>query len=856
MTPITPLSSEQLCRRCDPAQFDFATTDELEPLEGFIGQARASSAVRFGVSMDRHGYNIYALGPTGIGKYTLVQRYAEERAAQLPPPSDWVYVNNFVQPYIPVALRLPPGMGRELRNDMSRLVEDLRRALSAAFESEEYQARRQALEAEFQERQQESLREIQEQAGERNLALIRTQGGLVFAPMKEGAVIDPDDFEKLDEESKAQIQSEVEVMQDRLQKVLYQVPRWEREFGTRLRDLNQEVSGFAIDDLIRDLQEKYTELPDVLAHLDAVKQDVGESLADFLGEKREQEGPPPPPGRANHVARRYEVNVLVDSGSAEGAPVIYESNPSYSNLVGRVEQMAQMGALVTDFTLIKPGVLHRANGGFLVLDVVKVLTSPYAWEGLKRALQFREIRIESPMQMLSLNTTISLEPEPIPLDFKVILMGDRRLYYLLSAYDPEFAELFKVAADFDDEVLRDDETQLLYARLIAAIVKREELLPFDRSAIARIIEHSARLVADSARLTAHMQTVVDLLEEADHWAGEDGAAVVTAAHVQQAIDGQIYRSDRVRGLLQEEVLRNTIMIDTEGAVAGQINGLAVLGMGNYAFGRASRITATVRMGRGEVVDIEREVALSGPLHSKGVLILSSFLRARYAAEEPLSLGASLVFEQSYGGVDGDSASSTELYALLSAIARVPIKQSLAVTGSVNQFGQVQAIGGVNEKIEGFFDLCQARGLTGEQGVLIPAANVKHLMLRRDVVEAAEAGRFHIYPVATIDEGIELLTGVPAGQADEEGVYPEDTVNRMVADRLAAMSKKREKMDSRKDELDGKEEVPAPAAPDEPPGPEISLPDDPPPPDVPPPPHEPDLPGQDREGDDEREGDES
>ena len=841
MTTVTPLSPDQLSQRCDPAQFDFTTTSEVDPLDGFIGQARASSAVRFGVSMDRHGYNIYALGPAGIGKYTLVKRYAEERAAQMPPPSDWVYVNNFVHPYMPIALRLPPGMGRQLRNDMNHLVEDLRRALSAAFESEEYQSRRQALEAEYQDRQQESLRELQEQANERNLALIRTQGGLVFAPMKDGAVIDPDDFEKLDEETKAQIQSEVEVMQERLQKVLYQVPRWEREFGARLRELNQEVSSFVIDDLLDDLQEKYKELPDVLSHLEAVKQDVGDSLADFLGDKQEDNAPPVAPGRANHVARRYEVNVLVDSSDAEGAPVIYESNPSYSNLVGRVEQMAQMGALVTDFTLIKPGVLHRANGGFLVVDVVKVLTSPYAWEGLKRALQFREIRIESPVQMLSLNTTVSLEPESIPLDCKVILMGDRRLYYLLSAYDPEFGELFKVAADFDDEVDRDEETQQLYARLIASIVQREKLLPFDRTAVARIIEHSARLVADAERLTSHMQTVVNLLEEANHWAGEDGAEVVTAAHVQQAIDAQIYRSDRVRELLQDAVLRDTIMIDTEGAVVGQINGLAVLGMGSYAFGRASRITATVRMGRGEVVDIEREVALSGPLHSKGVLILSSYLRARYAADAPLSLGASLVFEQSYGGVDGDSASSTELYALLSAIARAPIKQALAVTGSVNQFGEVQAIGGVNEKIEGFFDLCHARGLTGDQGVLIPASNVKHLMLRQDVVDAAAAGRFHIYPVATIDQGIELLTGLPAGEADADGVYPEGTINRKVADRLAAMSKQREQTEGRKDGLNGDKEKPAPTAPDEPPGPEIPLPDDPPSPDVPPPPGEPELP---------------
>jgi lon-related putative ATP-dependent protease len=492
--------------------------------------------------------------------------------------------------------------------------------------------------------------------------------------------------------------------------------------------------------------------------------------------------------------RRYLVNLLVDSGEAQGAPVVYESNPTYLNLVGRVEQMAMMGALVTDFTLIKPGVLHRVNGGYLILDALKVLTSPYAWEGLKRALEFGEIRIESPLQMLSMTSTVSLEPEPIPLDVKVILMGDRMLYYMLSQADPDFSELFKIAADFDDEFERDGGNQLLYAQIIADIVHREGLLAFDKEAVCRVIEHGARLASDAERLTARLQSVVDLLEEADHWARQGGASQVTVDQVQQAIDAQVYRSDRVRARMQEETLRETILIDTTGETVGQINALSVIQLGNFAFGRPSRITASVRMGRGEVVDIEREVAMGGPLHSKGVLILASFLRARYAAERPLSLGASLVFEQSYGGVDGDSASSTELYALLSAIARAPIRQSLAVTGSVNQRGQVQAIGGVNEKIEGFFDLCQARGLTGEQGVLIPAANVKHLMLRRDVVAAAAAGRFHIYPVETIDQGIELLTGIPAGVRSDDGTYPEGTINRLVEDRLAQLSEKRKEFD--------------------------------------------------------------
>jgi lon-related putative ATP-dependent protease len=786
VAPIKSLTPAQLCRRCDPAQFSFETTKDLDDLDSFIGQDRASEAVRFGINMARKGYNIFALGPTGSGKYTLVRKYAEARAAEQPPPSDWCYVNNFEQPYIPHMLRLSPGKGKQLRQDMSRFVEDLQGSLSSAFVSEEYLARHQSLEEDFQERQQARLTALQEQAKERDLAMLRTESGLVFAPVKDDNVIEPAEFEKLEDEEKERIKAEVAVMEEQLQNVLYQVPRWERELREQVRELNQGVTDFVVDDLMAELREKYAELEEVLRYLDDVKEDVGQNLGDFLADERtsDEDGAIPPGLRTNPM-RRYEVNLLVDSSSSTGAPVIYDNNPSYLNLIGRVEQMAQMGALVTDFTLIKPGLLHRANGGTLILDAIKVLTAPHAWEGLKRALQFGEIRIESPTQMLSMTSTISLEPEPIPLDIKVILLGEQRIYYMLSETDPEFSELFKVAADFDDVLERDEKSQLLYAQLIATVARKEGLRPFDRTAVARVIEYSARLISDSERLSARMQSVVDLLEEADHWADQTAVDVVTADQIQQAIDAKVFRSDRVSDRIQEQTLRETVLIDTEGEVVGQINGLAVMQLGGFAFGKPSRITAAVRIGKGEVVDIEREVDMGGPSHTKGVLILTSYLQTRYAAEKPLSLGASLVFEQSYSGVDGDSASSTELYALLSAIAQLPIRQSLAVTGSVNQWGQVQAIGGVNEKIEGFFDLCTARGLTGEQGVLIPAVNVKNLMLKPAVVAAVEAGKFHIYPVATIDEGIEILTGVAAGEADENGEYPPDTVNRLVADRLQA-----------------------------------------------------------------------
>jgi lon-related putative ATP-dependent protease len=497
--------------------------------------------------------------------------------------------------------------------------------------------------------------------------------------------------------------------------------------------------------------------------------------------------------------RRYKVNVIVDHSESEGAPVIYEEHPTYNNLIGRIEHIAQMGALVTDFNLIRPGALHDANGGYLLIDARELLLQPYAWEGLKRVLRAQEVRTESLSQALSLVSTVSLEPDPIPLSVKVVLIGERLLYYLLNQYDPDFSELFKVEADFSDEMPRTGDNDQLYAQLIATIGRREDLRPFDRDAVARIIERSSRIAGDNRKLSTHLLSIADLLEEADYWAGDEDREVVTAENVQKAINKQIERADRLRERTQEQIERGMILIDTTGEKIGQVNGLSVIALGNYAFGRPNRITARTRLGKGNVVDIEREVELGGPIHSKGVLILSGFLSARYAAEYPLSLSASLVFEQSYAGVEGDSASLGELCTLLSALADIPIKQSLAVTGSVNQHGEVQPIGGANEKIEGFFDACRAKGLTGTQGVLIPEANVEHLMLRSDVVEAANEGQFHVYPVATVDEAIELLTSVPAGERDEAGHFPEGSVNYRVEERLIELAQKH------RDFADGMEE---------------------------------------------------
>jgi lon-related putative ATP-dependent protease len=795
MNIVQPLPSEALYRRCDPQQFSFQTTAELEDLTEIIGQARAIEAVRFGIGIRRDGYNLYALGQHGTGKHSVIRQFLEQKAATEPVPADWCYVNNFEQPNQPNCLKLPPGRGTGLRQDMAQLVEELRTTIPAIFESEDYRVRQQAVEAEFKERQERAFEELQQEAQKRGIALIRTPAGLAFAPQHDGQVISPEQFQSLPQEEQNRMQADIAALQEQLLATIQLLPRWEKEIRDRMKALNRDVTLFAVGHLVEELRQKYSDLPEVVAYLGAVQQDVVENVDDFRNP--DEAAPTPFPGvplprplQGPPLFRRYQIKVLVDHSGAQGAPVIYEDNPTYQNLVGQIENIvAQMGSLMTDFNLIKPGALHRANGGYLILDAHKMLPQPYAWDQLKRALRSGEIRIETPAQMVGLINTISLEPEPIPLKVKIILLGERLLYYLLSQFDPDFSELFKVEADFADEVTRSSENDLLYARLIGTLARKEELRHLDRTAVARVIEYSARLVGDTEKLSIRMQGIADLLREADYWAGEAGHDLVTAPDVQRAIDAQIYRADRVRELTQAEIQRGTILIDTQGEKVGQINGLSVITLGHFAFGRPSRITAAIRLGKGEVVDIEREVALGGPIHSKGVLILAGFLGARYGLERPLSLSASLVFEQSYSGVEGDSASSAELYALLSALAEAPIKQSLAVTGSVNQHGQVQAIGGVNEKIEGFFDVCRAKGLTGEQGVLIPASNVKHLMLRQDVVEAATAGKFRIYPVETIDQGLEILTGLPVGERDENGNYPEGSINQRVEARLAALAEK-------------------------------------------------------------------
>jgi len=789
-----PLAAPDLCRHCDPEQFRFRTTDDLEDLAQVLGQARAVGAIEFGVGMGRDGYNMFAMGPEGLGRHTIIRRYLEREAPQREAPPDWCYVYNFGTPHRPRAITLPAGRAARFRDDMVHLVEDLRAGIPAAFESAEYRAKQKEIETEFGERQEQAVGAIGERAKKQGIALVRTPAGFGFAPRSGDSVMSPEEYRRLPEAEQQRLENAISALQDELEGAIHDAPKWRREAQRKLRELNRQVTRAVVNGLIEEMRSEYQRLPAVLEYLTGMQEDVLDHVEVFRRPKDAEQptlfGVPLPVSEAGEsFLRRYEVNVLIEHGATKGAPIVYEDHPTHDNLVGRIEHISQMGALVTDFTLIKAGSLHRASGGYLILDAIKVLTQPLAWEALKRALRSREIRIESLGQMLSLISTVSLEPEPIPLDVKVVVVGPRLVYYLLHAYDPEFSELFKVAVDFEEDIGRAPEADLLYARLIATIARQEKLRPLDAAAVARVIEHGSRAAADAEKLSVQMRDLNDLLRESDYWAGAASRKLIQAEDVQRALDARVERADRVRDRLQEEILRKRLLIDTTGARSGQVNGLSVAQLGGFSFGIPHRITARVRLGAGKLVDIEREVELGGAIHSKGVLILSGFLSGRYAANKPLSLAASLVFEQSYGGVEGDSASSAELYALLSALADAPLKQSLAVTGSVNQHGAVQAIGGVNEKIEGFFDICRARGLTGEQGVLIPAANVKNLMLRHDVVEAAAAGRFHIYPVETADQGIEILTGVPAGERGAAGQFPAGTINFRVEQRLTEFAER-------------------------------------------------------------------
>jgi len=784
---ITPLAPDQLRAVVDPGQFKFESTAELTPLTEIIGQPRATRAIEFGLEIPSFGYNIYVIGPAGAGKTSVVQQFLQVKAAERPVPDDWCYVNNFADTYRPRALRLPPGFGCRLRDDINVLIRQLRVDLPRVFGGEEYSQQKQSILRAFQEQRETEGKNAEVFARERGFAIMSGPTGLIIAPLVQGKVITPEEYEALDPSLKQQFELRQPEVQEQVEKTLISIREIDRQARAAVEKLDREVTASVVDHLIADLQAKYTTLPGVVQYLKAIREDIIQNVSLFLPNESEQQQPPGSASRSRSPLDRYQVNVIVDNCHTQGAPVIVERNPTYANLIGHIEHTAEFGTLTTDFTMIKPGALHRANGGYLVLEAASLFKTPMSWDALKRSLQEKSIKIEEMGAEMRVLTTISLAPEPIPLDVKVIMIGDGGLYYLLHGLDEEFRQLFKVQADFDVEMARTPESIDQYARFIAARCAEEGLRHFTPQAVAKVIEHGSRLVEDQTKLTTRFADIADLVREASYWAAEANHPLVTVDDVCQAIAEKTYRENRIEERIREFIQNGTIRVDIDGAIVGQVNGISVLELADYAFGRPSRITARSYVGKEGVINIDREVKLSGPIHDKGMLILTGFLGGRYAQGHPLSLSATIVFEQAYEEVEGDSASSGELYALLSSLTGLPINQGIAVTGSVDQSGNIQAVGGVTHKIEGFYDVCRVKGLTGQQGVIIPAANVRNLMLREDVVTAVREGRFHIWPVQTIDEGISLLTGVPAGEPDAMGNYPEGTVNWRVANRLAELA---------------------------------------------------------------------
>ena len=774
----------QLRKRCDAEEFPFETTAELTPIEEIIGQERAVRAIRFGLNMPSPGYNVFVTGISGTGKGSIVRRFLTKLSADEQVPDDLFYVHNFEDPDTPRALFLPAGMGHALRDAMAELIEDLQEQVPKAFEGKEYEEQRRRTAERHQERKAELLEKLEEVSRERGFELKSTPMGFRTVPIHDGKPLTQEEYEAMEETARSELDEQMEELEKEVRDVMAEVKVVEQAMKEQLRELNQQVAMNVLGTLMHDLKQLYSEHTQVSEYLQEVQKDIVDNIEHFRETEEQQV---PIPGlrlpRQEPDFSRYVVNVVVDNSHTEGAPVIVETNPTFTNLVGRIERRAQFGALLTDFTMIRAGSLGKANGGYLVLNVEDVLRNPHVYEALKRAIRDREVRIEDLSERYGLFATQTLKPQPIPFDCKVILLGNPIWYQLLFAYDEDFAKIFKVRADFDSEADRDQETGMQLAAFIARFVDEEGLPHMDRTAVGAILEHASRMVEDQEKLSLRFSELTDLMRETAYWAEQNGAEVVSAAHVERAVEEKELRAGLVKDRVQELIDRNVLLIDSEGERVGQVNGLAVHMLGHYAFGRPSRITANVHLGRAGVVNIERRSGLSHSTHDKGVLILSGFLGERFAQERPMSLSAALTFEQSYGEIAGDSASSTELYCLLSALSNVPIKQGIAVTGSVNQKGEVQAIGGVNYKVEGYFDICERRGLTGEQGVMIPASNVQHLMLRRDVIEAVEAGKFQVWAVSHVDEGIEVLTGVPAGERLEEGGWTEGSVNDLVDKRL-------------------------------------------------------------------------
>lgn len=793
-TPKPLTDKHLLCAHCDAKIFKFRTTDELPDLTEFIGQARALEAVEFGIQIDHAGYHLFALGPPGVGKRSVIEKILNREAPQQKRADDWCYVYNFEKPKQPLAIKLPAGSANTLRVDVKTLIEDLLISLPSLFESEEYRTQLQKIQDEFVTSQERLFKKLEEEAKANDLSILTTQNGFVVAAAKkDGKTLTNDEFAKLSPEKQSKKEELIKVFTGKLKEILKKVPELQRKRRYRENEVQRAMTIGVVAHYIDELKEKYSTVDKLQAFFDAMQSDIVANVKDFLKREENSEQVIAVNKNANSANLfRYEVNVIVDHSKDNGAPVIFEDNPSYPNLIGRMEYVSQFGTLLTNFTLIMPGALHKANGGYLVLDISKVLQQPFAWQELKNALYEKKITIDLPTQVQGFISTVSLEPEPIPLDIKVILLGDRTTYYLLTEFDPDFNELFKVAVDFAEEIERTPQNMQLFAQLLATLIRKEKLKPFQREAIARVIDHGSRLVEDSKKISIHIRSIMDLLREADYFAGVAGKKEVAIQDVQTAIAKQIYRLDRIRDEIHEEIKRKIILLDISGKRIGQINGLSVVELGEFIFAYPARITATVHLGKGEVIDIQKEVDLSGPIHSKSVLVLASFLRGRFTRHTPLSLTANLVFEQVYGPIEGDSASIAELCALISAITNVPMKQFVAITGSINQYGEVQPIGFVNEKIEGFFAICKQQGLTRKQGVIIPQANVQHLMLNEEIISAIQAKEFFIYPVGTIDEVLTLLTDKPAGELNKFNHYPNNSMNYLIEKSLHQFTKRAKK----------------------------------------------------------------
>lgn len=785
------LKPEELKKKCDPSIFPFKTTDDYEFENEPQHQERGTSAIDFGLNIKSEGFNIFVCGAAGTGRSTQVTSAVNEIAAREPVPEDWVYVNNFVTEDEPLAISLPAGRGIIFKKDMEELIAELKEEIPKAFESEDYEARRQDLLKVYKKKRDETLQRVEEDAIKEGFVLKQSATGVILVPAKDENPLTAEEFENLPEEEKQEIEKKKHGLHIKIEQALGEVRVMEKAAKHKIRELEQEVVLFSVKHIIDELRFKYREFENVVEHLNHVQHDVVTNISLF----REDDEDPQAiilggrgPAKQN-MLKKYEVNLLVDRRHTKGAPVIKEVNPNYYNLVGRIEYVAQIGSMTTDFTMIAPGALHKANGGYLILQAMDVFSSFMAWDALKRVIKNHEIKVEDINEQFRLISTSSLKPKAIASNIKVIMIGPAWMYHLLYKFDEDFRKMFKVKADFDVTADRNKAMIDKYAAFVKVRCEEEGLRHFDRSAVARVIEYGSRMTEDQEKLSVRFMYVADLLRESDYWAGRENAEYVVEEHVEKALKEKVYRSSMIEEKIREYIGKNILMIDVEGSMTGQVNGLAVLDMGGYMFGKPSRITVTAYMGKNGVVDIERQVKMGGAIHSKGMLILSGYIGGKFAQERPLSLSASICFEQSYDGVDGDSASSTEAYGLLSSLSDVPIDQSIAVTGSMNQHGMVQPIGGVNEKIEGYYYVCKMKGITGTQGVIIPEGNVKHLMLCDEVIDAVEKKKFHIWSVKTVDEGIEILTGKKAGKKDKTGRYPKGTINYLVDKKLREYSEK-------------------------------------------------------------------